>query len=401
MIRLPRLQPRDWLIFACIAALLAIGIAFVWSASYRPGEMGEGYYTSSPIKQVQWMILGLVLFVAMLFVNYRHLLEHAYVFYGIGLAALVLVLFYGVTSEEISARRWLALGPLRVQPSEFAKLFAILALARYLMYSESHRRLLGLLVPFGIVLLPMAFIVKEPDLGMALVFLPIVFAMLYAAAARPKHLLVIIGALAISAPIAWLNMHQYQRDRIISFLTQDDPHERQDHEQYQLNHAKVAIGSGGLFGKGWEKGSQNRLCFIPAKTRNNDFIFAVICEEWGFVGANAILALYLLLLFLCGRVAEEVHHPGGRLIVIGVMAMLGTQVIVNTGMASGQLPIVGLTLPLISYGGSSLLATLLGLALVVNVSAYQRASLATDELDPDAEARRDMAPMPEESFMRF
>ena len=401
--RLLRLQLRDLLLLATMAALLAIGVAFIYSASYRSGPMGEGYYTTSPMKQVQWIAVSAVAFLVILSFNYRHLLEHAYALYLIGLGGLVLVLMFGVTSEEIIAHRWIALGPFRVQPSEFMKLFTILALARYLMESESHRTLLGLAGPFALVLVPMALIMREPDLGMSLVFVPILFAMLYAAAARTRHLLIIVAAIAIAMPLAWTHLRPYQRERVLAFLTQDETYSRKELQKldlYQLEQAKVAIGSGGLFGQGWMKGSQNRLNFIPAKTRNNDFIFAVICEEWGFLGANAVLALFLLLLILCGRVAEEVHHPGGRLIVVGVIAMMGTQVIVNTAMAAGQLPIVGLTLPLVSYGGSSLLSSCIGLALVVNVSGYRRVALATDTLDPEAEARREMAPMPEETFMR-
>lgn len=398
-----RLRPRDWLLVACTGALLAIGLAFVYSASYRSGPMGEGYYTSSPAKQVQWIAIALVACIALLRVNYRHLIEHAYVLYAVGLAALVFVLFLGVTSEEISARRWLDLGPFRVQPSEFMKLLTILALARYLMERESQRSLLGLAAPFALAGLPMLLIVRQPDLGMALVFLPIVFAMLYAAGARVRHFLLVVALGIAAAWLAWPHLHAYQRERILGFITQDDRRSRQELRRldlYQLEQAKIAIGSGQLFGQGWMKGSQNRLNFIPAKTRNNDFIFAVICEEWGFVGANAVLGLYLLLLVLCGRVAEEVHHPGGKLIVVGVVAMLGSQAIINTAMAAGQLPIAGLTLPLISYGGSSIVASLAGLALVLNVSAWRRVSLAAESLDPEAAARREMAPMPEETFMR-
>ncbi|MBM4035214.1 MAG: rod shape-determining protein RodA [Planctomycetes bacterium] len=403
MIRVARIRPRDWPLLACVAALLAIGLAFVYSASYRSGPMGEGYYTSSPAKQVQWIGFGAVAFFALLMLNYRHLLEHAYLLYAVGLASLVLVLGFGVTSDEISARRWLDLGPFRVQPSEFMKIFAILALARYLMEAESKRTFLDLLVPFGLVAAPMLLILREPDLGMALVFLPIVFAMLYAGAARPRHLVLALAAMVVAVPLAWPHLRAYQKERILAFLTQDESRSRQELQRldlYQLQQAKVAIGSGQLFGQGWMKGSQNRLNFIPAKTRNNDFIFAVICEEWGFVGAVGILALYLVMLILCGRVAEDVEHPGGRLVVVGVVAMLGAQAVINTAMAAGQLPIVGLTLPLISYGGSSIVASLIGIALIVNVSSYKRISLASDVLDPEAEARREMAPMPEETFMR-
>jgi len=391
-----KLQARDWLLLGVVVLFLCISMAFVHSASYRSGPMGEGYYTSSPLKQLQWIVLGGFLFAGLLSINYRHLLEHALVLYLLGLGALVYVLFFGVTSDVISARRWIAVGPFRVQPSELMKILVILALARYLMYKESHRRFGGLLGPFTLVVAPMLLIAKEPDLGTALVLLPIVFAMLYIAASRAKHLVVILVLFAASLPVLWLHMRPYQKERVLAFFAQEERHQT---EQYHLRQSKAAIGSGGLFGKGLGKGMHQRYNFIPAKTRNNDFIFAVICEEWGFVGANLILALYLVLLWLCMRVADETHHPGGRLVVVGVIAMIGTQVIVNTGMAAGQFPIVGLTLPLISYGGSSLLSSLFGLALVVNVSAYRRIDLGRDDFDPDAAARREMAPMPEESFM--
>jgi rod shape determining protein RodA len=397
MIRRIRLQTRDWAILVVIVALLAIGLAFIHSASYRSGPMGEGYYTSSPLKQVQWVVLGSLLFVGVLFVNYRHLLEHAYLLYLVGLVLLVVVLRVGVTSDVIVARRWLQVGPLRVQPSEIMKIFLILAMARYLMYRDSYRRFVGLFGPFALAVAPMLLIAKEPDLGTAVVLLPVVFTMLYVAAARARHLLLVLALFVATVPVVWLNMHEYQRDRVRQFLAQEEPHVK---EQYHLRQSKAAIGSGGLFGHGLGKGKLTRYAFIPAKTRNNDFIYAVICEEWGFVGANAVLALFLLLFVLCAWTAEDARHPGGRLIAIGVVAMFATQVIINTAMSTGQLPIVGLTLPLISYGGSSLLSSLFGLALVVNVGIYRRVTPAGDDFDPEAEARRESGPMPEEHFMR-
>jgi len=394
--RTPRLRTRDWLIIAVMAALLTVGALFVRSASYRSGPMGEGYYTTSPLKQVQWIVVGAFAFLAVLFINYRHLVEHAVIFYVIGIGMLVYVLEHGVSSETIVARRWIQVGPLRLQPSELMKLFVILAMARMLMYSDRHRSLGGLLGPFLLVLVPMALIAREPDLGTALVLLPVAFAMLYVAAARGRHLLFIILIGASAVPVVWSQMHDYQKRRVIAFFTQDDPHVK---GQYHLRQAKVAVGAGQLFGRGLGKGTQNRLNFIPAKTRNNDFIFAVICEEWGFVGANFVLLLYLVLLFLCILAAEETHHPAGRLIIVGVVAMLGTQVIVNTSMTMGQLPIVGLTLPLVSYGGSSLVSCMVAIGLVVNVSTWRQVALAGDDFDPEAQERREAAPMPEETFM--
>ena len=392
-----KLQPRDWMILGVLGLFLCISVAFVHSASYRSGPMGEGYYTSSPLKQVQWIVLGGFLFVGVLSLNYRHLLDHAYLLYAVGLGLLVYVLFFGVTSDVIVAKRWIAAGPFRVQPSELMKILVILALARYLLYKDSHREVGGLIVPFALAAVPMLLIAREPDLGTALVLLPVAFAMLYVAASRVRHLLLVVALALTMVPVVWLYMRPYQRERVLAHLSQDDPTRT---EQYQLRQSKAAIGSGGLFGKGLGNGTHQRYNFIPAKTRNNDFIFAVICEEWGFVGANAIFGLYLLLAWLGLRTADEVHHPSGRLIVVGVVAMFGTQAVVNAAMATGQFPIVGLPLPLISYGGSSMLSSLFGLALVINVSAYRRVGLGRDDFDPDADARREAAPMPEETFMR-
>jgi rod shape determining protein RodA len=392
-----RLQTRDWAIIAVTAVLLVIGLAFIHSASYRSGPRGEGTYTSSPLKQVQWIVFGSFLFVAVLLVNYRHLLTYAYWLYLLGLVSLVLVLRFGVRTDVIVARRWFQLGPLRVQPSELMKVFFILAMARYLMYRDSYRRFVGLFGPFALAVAPMLLIAREPDLGTALVLLPVVFAMLYVAAARARHLLLIVGLFVAAMPVLWLNMHDYQRDRVRHFLLQDEPHVEED---YHLRMSKAAIGSGGLFGQGLGEGKQTRYAFIPAKTRNNDSIYAVICEEWGFVGANAVLGLFFVLFLLCARAAEDSRDAGGRLIVMGVVVMFATQVIVNAAMSAGQLPVVGIPLPLISYGGSSLLSAFFGLALVVNVSLYRRVALGGDDFDPEAAARRDSAPMPEETFMR-
>ncbi|MFW6108397.1 MAG: FtsW/RodA/SpoVE family cell cycle protein [bacterium] len=389
-------QPRDWAILVLLGVILCVSVAFVHSASWRSGPMGEGHYTSSPLKQVQWIVLGSFLFVGVLSVNYRHLLEHVYLLYVIGVGLLVYVLFFGVQSSVIHAKRWIQVGPFRVQPSEFMKILMILVLARYLMYQDSHREFGGLVVPFALVAVPMLLIAREPDLGTALVFLPIVFAMLFVAASRVKHLVIIVALFMALVPAVWAYMQPYQRERVIAHLSQDDPKRR---EPYQLRQAKAAIGSGGWAGKGLGQGTHQRYNFIPPKTRNNDFIFAVICEEWGFLGANLVFALYLALLWLCIRNADATKHPGGRLIIVGVVAMVGTQVVVNTAMATGQLPIVGLPLPLISYGGSSMLSSLFGLALVLNVSAYRRIDLGRDDFEADA-AGREGGPMPEESFMR-
>jgi rod shape determining protein RodA len=381
------MKPRDldltrlsWTTLITALLLLAIGFAFVYSASYRPGPGGEGFYTSSPSKQLIWMAVGACAAFCVLCIHYEILVRYAYWLYG---AALVLVLLVPVVGAEINgAKRWIILGPLRLQPSEFLKIAMILALAKYLLYNNSYRRLSGLLVPFLLTFVPMLVIARQPDLGTALMLLPIAFAILYAAGARASHLTtaILVGVLMI--PAVWLVMKPYQRQRIVAFFEQEslDPEMRMG-RHYQIIQAKTAIGSGQLWGKGWLKGTQNRLAFIPKTTKNNDFIFAVICEEAGFVGATGLLVLFFVFLAAGLNVAEVTRDPSARLITVGVVALFATQLVVNTAMTAGQLPTVGLPLPFISYGGSSLLTSFIGLGLILNVSMRRTISLASDQFN--------------------
>jgi len=247
------------------------------------------------------------------------------------------------------------------------KIAVIVAYARYLPNRENHRELVGLLVPFAVVLVPILLIARQPDLGTALTILPLFAGLVFIAGARVKHLLIffVLGVLAL--PCLWFVIEPYQKERVTSFINQDtkDPELLMD-QLYHLTHAKAAIGSGGLFGKGWGQGTQNRLDFLPK--RNTDFIFAVICEEWGFLRATGVLLLFFLFFWSCARVADATRDPPARLLVVGVIILFATQMLVNTGMAAGQFPTVGLPLPFMSYGGSSLLTSFAGLGLVVNVS---------------------------------
>ena len=359
------LKRMNWSMLLIAALLLVIGLAFVYSASYRSLGADEGYYTSSWKKQIVWAVFGVFVFLAVISIDYKRLIEWAYVFYGFGLLMLVITMVVGL--EINGSKRWIDLGFFRWQTSELMKIGVILGLARLLARWEKRTEMTGLIAPLLLAFVPVIIIARQPDLGTAMVFLPVVVGMAFVAGARGKHLLTLALAGVLALPCLWFVMKPYQKQRVLSFIQQDiDDPERLMADLYHLTQSKAAIGSGGLLGKGWGEGQQNRLNFLPM--RNTDFIFAVICEEWGFMGAGAVLVLFFLFFWRCTRTAEKTRDPAGRLLVTGVTILFATQMLVNTAMSAGQFPTVGLPLPFMSYGGSSLLTCFAGLGLVANVS---------------------------------
>jgi len=359
---------------ASTLALFAIGFLFVDSTTRRAGE---GFPSLAAILQGAKFIIGLGVLGLVVLPDYRALDRWAYRLYAASLVLLVAVLFLAPSIN--GAQRWFDLGFITLQPSEIAKVSVILALARYLKFRSSQRRAAGLIVPFAIVLVPALLIVKEPDLGTALMLPPILFVMLYVAGARPLHLALVIALGAATAPVIYrFALHDYQRERIVAYFHQGDPEYMRD-EAFHYEKSKRAVAIGGIFGEGLGNGRKD----VPV--RSSDFIFACIGEEWGLVGATAVLGLYLLLILFCAELAMRTREPFGRLVVIGVAANIGFQVITNAGMTVGLMPIAGLTLPLISNGGSSLLATLAGIGLILNVALRHVIVLARDRFDPEPE----------------
>ena len=360
----------DWLTVGFAIALVVVGLIFVQSASVRPGDEGESYYLSKPQKQVMWMCAGLLVAVVVLLIDYRWLAARSDVFYILGMLALLGLLV--LEMQRKNTMRWFLVAGHTVQPSEFMKLAVILVLAKYLVATDSANTLKGLLGPALLTLCPMVLIAKQPDLGTALVFVPLLFAAIYVAGARHKHVLSIIGAGLLCLPLLWFGLKGYQKGRVIAFFNQESADiELRQGMLYQLIQSKTAIGSGGLWGKGWGKGTQNRGNFLYAK--DTDFIFSIILEEWGFAGSTLVLGLYFGLMCSCLSVAHRTRDPAGRLIAVGVTAYFATHVIINTGMATGLLPTVGLSLPFISYGGSGTVSGCLALGLILNVSMRPRA----------------------------
>jgi rod shape determining protein RodA len=261
-----------------------------------------------------------------------------------------------------------------LQPSELMKVVLVVALARHIRWRDDYKRLRGLVIPFAITLLPMALILRQPDLGTAILFIPILFGMLYVAGARARHLGLVVGMGLLCLPILFFGvLKPYQQKRILVFLGQarmDEDMRR--NEGYHLDRSRIAVGSGGLAGRGLGNGDQR----VPEN--ETDFLFTVIAEEWGFVGSLLVLGLYATLFALLVSAAIAVKEPSGKLLIVGVTILLFVQTAVNLGMTVGLAPITGLTLPFLSYGGSSFLSLILAVGLVLNVQLHPDYAFARD-----------------------
>jgi len=296
--------------------------------------------------------------------SYRTLARWSYVAFLGSLALLIAVYWFPPVN---GAQRWIRFGPVGFQPSEFAKLAFVLGLARYLMYRDSYRRFGGLLMPLALVMVPLVLILREPDLGTSLVFLPVLFVMLVAAGARRAHLaLLVVAAIAVS-PVLWSQMSREQKSRITALAEQTKASERPTADGYHLHQSKQIMSLGGWRGNraGGADSALSRAAYVPEP--HTDSIAAVLAERFGLVGWSVLLLLFLLLAWRGLAIAQATREPFGRLVAVGIAALLATQVLINTGMLVGLMPITGLALPLVSYGGSSLLANCLAMGLLMNI----------------------------------
>ncbi len=389
------------ILLACVAALVVIGIVTIYSVGH-PAETGAaeagGQLADLWKKQVLFAALGAIVFVAVNLISYRRFGAASASIYAavLMLLGVLLVSKYIVTlpfAPEINGTyRWIRIS-IRgfalpsVQPSELCKLAFIIALAWYLRYRSNYRNLWALTGPFVLTLLPMILILLEPDLGTVLLMMPILFVMLFAAGAKVKHLLVILLFALLCTPLLWFKMEPYQRTRISSVLLQSDwlRDKAERHPMlgeilvgtrfsttqwksnwgYHLIRSKYAVASGGTKGYGFGKGPFVKYNFLPE--RHNDFVFAMIAHQWGFVGCVGLLAIYMVVI-ACGlEIAANNTDPFGRLLATGIVAMFALEVIVNVSMTVGLMPITGLTLPLVSYGGSSLVVSMAAMGLLNNV----------------------------------
>jgi rod shape determining protein RodA len=353
------LQNVDWPLVGATVGLVTLSASTL--ATVQVGRTGGGV----ALRQLAWFCVGLFALTIVASIDYRRLVQMAPLLYVGGLAALIAVFILGRTVS--GARRWLLIGPLSVQPSEMFKLCFVL-MAVWLVTSRWAQPVgkTALIMGAPIALVPAVLIVKQPDLGTALLLFPVLIALFVAAGLRLRTLggLVLAGVAAL--PLAWFAMKEYQRERILVFL---DPFRDPLGSAYNVIQAKIAIGSGQLLGKGVAGATQSRLAFLPE--RHTDFIFAVFAETWGFAGCLVLLTCYALLLLRGFEIAASTREPVGRLVALGVTALVATQVIVNVGMVTGLVPVVGIPLPFMSYGGSSMVVSMMALGLLLSVRMRQ------------------------------
>lgn len=363
------IRRTPWSIVVSALALMALGLTGI----ARGDELSHaGTFVG---KQVVWIALGLPVMWLAARVPYRAYRHQSYWWFGLSVLLLVLVYFF---PARWGSRRWIPLGIMYLQPSELAKLAFIAALSRYLMYRENYRRLTGLIVPFTLTLVPVALILKEPDLGTSLLFLPVLFAMLFAAGARLRHL-VLIACLGVTVmPVFWLAMSAEQKSRITAVFLQQDGGPTPTGDGYHLHQSKQVLALGGPTGSQFGGTTIDDPLAYHLPACRTDFILCMVGERWGLAGTLGTLVLYLILVARGLRVAAGTREPFGRLLSVGIVTLLATQLVINSGMTVGLLPITGITLPLLSYGGSSLLSTCLALGLLINVALRPGYEITSD-----------------------
>ncbi len=349
----------DWTLIGMVLILASIGIVNLYSVTSNGESSGMPLY----LKQVLWLFIGLTVMMGIAFIDYRYYLDVAYFAYSAVLLLLIFVLAYGFITS--GAQRWVRLGSLTFQPSEFVKIALILALASFFKKAPGREgySLRHLPFPFLLLSVPMVLILKQPDLGTAIILLLVFFSILVFVKIRWTTFLTfgVIGASIL--PLVWRFLKDYQKRRILTFFNPDlDPLGA----SYHLIQSKIAVGSGGLLGKGFMKGTQSRLGFLPEQ--HTDFIFSALGEEWGFIGCFVVMGLYFFLIVWGLRIAVSSKDRYGAILSFGVVAMLFWHICINIGMVLGLMPVVGIPLPLLSYGGSFLLSTFIGIGFLLNVS---------------------------------
>ncbi len=379
----------EWTMLAALLMLMVIGAAFVYSAAAASDPNSRLY-----LRQIFFYVAGLSGAAVVCLVPYHTLSRFATIIYWITIMGLLAVFLFG--AERYGARRWINLGFFQFQPSEFAKLGFILMMANFLSRPLEELRLPGVFMKgLALIALPFVMILKEPDLGSALVFFPIGLVMMYVAGAPMKYLRRFVGGVTLLvvlllvdilfAPPSWqIKLEDYQRHRLLVYFGKDfaprdgTPEQRekarklQRDKSYNVEQALISVGSGGLTGKGWRQGTQNALGYLPRAVAHNDFIFSVFAEEEGFLGSATVLALYTMVLFCGIKIAGQARDRLGKLLAVGVVAMLFSHIFINIGMNIRLMPVTGIPLPLLSYGGSSVICSLIAMGILQNVYIYRR-----------------------------
>ncbi len=338
-------------------AICTLGVVEIYSATLHTKFVG------AHVRQMYWIAAGLATMFIFSRINYQVLIENVPWMYVISILSLLAVLIFG--TKALGARRWIRFGSTHFQPSEWVKLVLIVAMAKYFADPAKFRDMsfVDLVKAGSVVGIPMLLVLAQPDMGTALTYLPIALRGLFLGGMQFRHaLLIIVCAAIIAVPAYKWGLKQYQKDRISSFMNPDvDPQKK----GYQSIQSQIAVGSGGLWGKGTTKGTQTQGLFLPVT--HTDFIFAAFSEEHGFIGAIGVLLLYFMVLMRLIHNAQTAPDRAGTFVVMGVVAVLGFHVLVNVGMVVGFMPVVGIPLPLMSYGGSSVLFMFIALGIVMNV----------------------------------
>lgn len=356
MRRMISFRDFDWVLLAFVLIICACSVVEVYSTTYGTKFAG------AHIRQIYWILGGLVLMFLISLINYQILVENSHWLYIAAVVALLAVTFFG--KKYLGARRWIQLpGGQHFQPSEWVKLVLILVLAKYFSEVQERASLSDIAKAGLIAAVPMLLVLKQPDLGTALTYVPVAVMALFLGGIQFRHAaMILIVTAGISVPIWQYGLKQYQRERLSTFLHPDDDAQKRG---YQVKQSKIAVGSGGIWGKGIRKGTQTQGSFLPEP--HTDFIMAAWAEEQGFVGAIALLLLYFMVLVRLIHNAQTAPDRAGGFVVMGVVAVLLFHILVNAGMVVGFMPVTGIPLPLMSYGGSSMLFTFLALGIVMNI----------------------------------
>ncbi|HEY8837726.1 MAG TPA: rod shape-determining protein RodA [Dehalococcoidia bacterium] len=356
------------MLLSCLL-LVGYGLALIYSGSLALYGTSHAALTHAVFKQAAFAVAGLLLLGLLTQIDYRAWSNLAPILYGLTIVGLLAVLVIG--QRAFGSRRWFSLAALQLQPSELAKLVTIIFLAKFL--SDDRRRIhtvRGFLTALGIAAVPALLVFVEPDLGTAIVFLAVWLGMIYVAGARARHLLTFVGACVASIPfIVVAGLSGYQKDRFQSFI---DPGKDPLGAGFNILQAQISIGSGGLFGKGWTHGPQTQLAYL--RTQTTDYIFSVLGEELGFIGALALFFLFIVLLFRGLRTASRSNDDFGRYIATGIVVMIVVQLFINIGVNVRLFPVTGIPLPFISQGGSSLLTMFAAIGILQSIAVRRRAT---------------------------
>ena len=348
-----KLQSINYPLLGLIIILFFVGLAALYSIS-------NGDFNSWPLKHSQRFILGLIIFFLVVFFDLRLIFGYAYVIFFLSIISLVIIPFFGIESN--GATRWINIAGISLQPSEFVKYTLILALAKYFHSINNDSSFIKtLIIPLIITIVPVLLVITQPDLGTALIILLGGISLFWISGLNYKYFIAGVFSILCSLPVLWQYLKDYQKDRVLTFF---NPERDPLGNGYHIMQSKIALGSGGIFGKGYMEGTQSHLNFLPEM--QTDFIFTMLGEEFGFIGTLLLLLIYAALIMISIRLALKSRSLFSKYLSLGVCNVFFIYVFVNIGMVTGLLPVVGVPLPFISYGGSSMLAVMFGFGLLMN-----------------------------------